>query len=327
MIFLTRAVTRAARRPLVIGDLPFGTYEVSDEQAVANAIRLVKEGGADVVKLEGAGRMVSRVRAIAESNIGVMGHVGLTPQSATKLGGFRAQGRTADAALKLHDDALALAGRRRFAIVLEAVPAPVATAITEALEIPTIGIGAGAGCDGQVLVWHDLLGHVRRPYAALRQALRRARRRDRRGARRATSPTCAAARSPRSSTPTRSRTTSSSAFEAALSSERRVARRSGSDRNGSRGVRAPAHDPAVHGAHADTSSTADQRDEGDSIDPGERARPASGRRARLTGAAPAGDRRANASTWRARRYDPCEPSARAGAVEHGAEEPVGGGRP
>jgi 3-methyl-2-oxobutanoate hydroxymethyltransferase len=158
MIFLTRAVTRAARRPLVIGDMPFGTYEVSDEQAVASAIRLVKEGGADLVKLEGAGRMVSRVRAIAESNIGVMAHVGLTPQSATKLGGFRAQGRTADAALKLHEDALALQDAGAFALVLEAVPAPVATRITESLEIPTIGIGAGAGCDGQVLVWHDLLG-------------------------------------------------------------------------------------------------------------------------------------------------------------------------
>jgi len=158
MIFLTRAVTRAARRPLVIGDMPFGTYEVSDEQAVGNAIRLVKEGGADCVKLEGAGRMVSRVRAIAESNIPVMAHVGLTPQSATKLGGFRAQGRTADAALKLHEDALALQDAGAFALVLEAVPAPVAARITQSLAIPIIGIGAGAGCDGQVLVWHDLLG-------------------------------------------------------------------------------------------------------------------------------------------------------------------------
>jgi 3-methyl-2-oxobutanoate hydroxymethyltransferase len=158
MIFITRAVTRAARRPLVIGDMPFGSYEVSDEQAVGNAIRLVKEGGADLVKLEGAGRMVSRVRAIAESNIGVMAHIGLTPQSATKLGGFRAQGRTAYAALKLHEDALALEGAGAFALVLEAVPSPVATRISESLEIPTIGIGAGAGCDGQVLVWHDLLG-------------------------------------------------------------------------------------------------------------------------------------------------------------------------
>ena len=158
MIFLTRAVTRAARRPLVIADMPFGTYEVSDEQAVANAIRLVKEGGADVVKLEGAGRMVSRVRAIAESNIGVMAHIGLTPQSATKLGGFKAQGRSADAALKLYEDALALQDAGAFSIVLEAVPAAVATRVTEALDVPTIGIGAGAGCDGQVLVWHDLLG-------------------------------------------------------------------------------------------------------------------------------------------------------------------------
>jgi len=158
MIFLTRAVTRSARRPLVVGDLPFGSYEVSDEQAVSSAIRLVKEGGADVVKLEGAGRMISRVRAIAESNIGVMAHVGLTPKSATKLGGFRAQGRTAEAALKLHDDALALQDTGAFALVLEAVPAPVAARITKALAIPTIGIGAGADTDGQVLVWHDLLG-------------------------------------------------------------------------------------------------------------------------------------------------------------------------
>ena len=158
LIFLTRAVTRAARGPLVIGDLPFGSYEISDEQAVASSIRMVKEGGADLVKLEGAGRMVSRVRAIAESNIGVMGHIGLTPQSATKLGGFRAQGRSAAGALKLYDEALALEEAGCFSIVLEAVPAPVAARVTEALEIPTIGIGAGAGCDGQVLVWHDMLG-------------------------------------------------------------------------------------------------------------------------------------------------------------------------
>jgi 3-methyl-2-oxobutanoate hydroxymethyltransferase len=158
MIFLTRAVTRAAHRPLVIGDLPFGTYEISDEQAVGTAIRMLKEGGADCVKLEGAGRMVARARAIAESNIAVMGHIGLTPQSAIKLGGFRAQGRTAEAAIQLHDAALALQDAGCFAIVLEAVPAPVAARITDALEIPTIGIGAGAACDGQVLVWHDLLG-------------------------------------------------------------------------------------------------------------------------------------------------------------------------
>ena len=158
MVFLTAAVTRKAHRPLVIGDLPFGSYEVSDEQAVTSAIRILKEGGADAVKLEGAGRMVSRTRAIADSNIAVMGHIGLTPQSATTLGGFRAQGRTARAALTLLDDALALQGAGCFALVLEAVPAPVAARITAALEIPTIGIGAGAACDGQVLVWHDLLG-------------------------------------------------------------------------------------------------------------------------------------------------------------------------
>jgi 3-methyl-2-oxobutanoate hydroxymethyltransferase len=158
MIFLTRAVTRAARRPLVVGDLPFGTYEVSDEQAVTSSIRMIKEGGADVVKLEGAGRMVSRVRAIADSNIGVMGHIGLTPQSATKLGGFKAQGRTAAAAKQLLEDALALQDAGAFSIVLEAVPAQVAAHVSAALEIPTIGIGAGADADGQVLVWHDLLG-------------------------------------------------------------------------------------------------------------------------------------------------------------------------
>ena len=158
MIFLTRAVTRAARRPLVIGDLPFGSYEISDEQAVGSAIRMVKEGGADVVKLEGAGRMISRARAIADSNIGIMGHIGLTPQSATKLGGFKAQGRTAEAAVRLLEDALALEEAGCFAIVLEAVPAPVAARVTQALTVPTIGIGAGASCDGQVLVWHDLLG-------------------------------------------------------------------------------------------------------------------------------------------------------------------------
>src|SRR5581483_8231499 len=143
MIVLTRAVTRAARRPLVIGDLPFGTYEISDEQAVASAIRMLKEGGADVVKLEGAGRMVDRVRAIAGSNIGVMGHIGLTPQSATKLGGFKAQGRTSDAAKRLYEDALALQEAGAFAIVLEAVPAAVAARVSEALAVPTIGIYEG----------------------------------------------------------------------------------------------------------------------------------------------------------------------------------------
>jgi len=158
MLFMTRAVTRGARRPLVVGDMPFGSYQVSDEDAVRNAIRFVKEGGADVVKLEGAGPSLSRVRAIVGAGIGVMGHLGLTPQSATVLGGFKAQGRSAEKARQLLDDARALEAAGCFALVLEAVPAAVSAKITETLEIPTIGIGAGAACDGQVLVWHDLLG-------------------------------------------------------------------------------------------------------------------------------------------------------------------------
>jgi 3-methyl-2-oxobutanoate hydroxymethyltransferase len=158
MLVLTRAVTRGARRPLVIADLPFGSFQVSDEEAVANAIRFVKEAGADAVKLEGAGRMLSRAAAIVESGVPVMGHIGLTPQSATALGGFRAQGRSAEQARRLYDDALALEAAGCFALVLEAVPAAVADRITDELSIPTIGIGSGAGCDGQVLVLHDLLG-------------------------------------------------------------------------------------------------------------------------------------------------------------------------
>jgi 3-methyl-2-oxobutanoate hydroxymethyltransferase len=158
MIILTRAVNRGARRPLVVADMPFGSFQVSDAQAVENAIRFVKESSADAVKLEGAGPMLPRVRALRGAGIPVMGHIGLTPQTATMLGGFKAQGRTAEKAVQLYEDALALQEAGCFAIVLEAVPSPVAEAITRALEIPTIGIGAGAACDGQVLVWHDLLG-------------------------------------------------------------------------------------------------------------------------------------------------------------------------
>jgi 3-methyl-2-oxobutanoate hydroxymethyltransferase len=158
MIILTRAVNRGARRPLVVADMPFGSFQVSDEQALENAIRFVKESSADAVKLEGAGTMLPRVRAVTGAGIPVMGHIGLTPQTATMLGGFKAQGRTAAKAARLYEDALALQEAGCFSIVLEAVPSPVAAAITEALDIPTIGIGAGAGCDGQVLVWHDLLG-------------------------------------------------------------------------------------------------------------------------------------------------------------------------
>jgi 3-methyl-2-oxobutanoate hydroxymethyltransferase len=158
IVLMTQWVTRGAKRPIVVGDMPFGSYETSDEEAVRNAVRLVKEGGADVVKLEGGGMSVSRAHAIASAGIGVMGHVGLTPQTATVLGGFKAQGRNVEEARRLYDDALALQAAGCFAVVLEAVPAPVAAAVTRALTIPTIGIGAGAACDGQVLVWHDMLG-------------------------------------------------------------------------------------------------------------------------------------------------------------------------
>ena len=158
MLVLTRAVTRGARRPLVVADMPFGSFQVSDEEAMHNAIRFLKEARADAVKLEGAGPMLSRVQALVGGGIPVMGHLGLTPQSATMLGGFKAQGRTAQQAVRLYEDALALEAAGCFAIVLEAVPAAVAARITDALSVPTIGIGAGAGTDGQVLVWHDLLG-------------------------------------------------------------------------------------------------------------------------------------------------------------------------
>ena len=159
IMFMTQWVTRGAKRPLVIADMPFGSYEISDEQAVANAVRLVKEGGADAVKLERGGTSVERARAIAAAGIPVMGHVGLTPQTATVLGGFKAQGRTAERARGLLEDARALEAAGCFAIVLEAVPPAVARTATRALSVPTIGIGAGPDTDGQVLVWHDMLGY------------------------------------------------------------------------------------------------------------------------------------------------------------------------
>jgi len=158
MLMLTHAVTRAAERALVVADMPFGSFQVSDEDAVRNAIRFVKEAGADAVKLEGAGPSLSRVAALVGAGIPVMGHLGLTPQSATMLGGFRAQGKTAEKARRLVEDALALEDAGCFSLVLEAVPAPVAARISEQLSIPTIGIGSGPDCDGQVLVLHDLLG-------------------------------------------------------------------------------------------------------------------------------------------------------------------------
>jgi 3-methyl-2-oxobutanoate hydroxymethyltransferase len=158
MLFLTRTVARSARHPVVVGDMPFGSFQVSDEKAVENAIRFVKEAGADAVKLEGAGPMLTRVQSIVQAGIPVMGHVGLTPQSATMLGGFKTQGKTAEAARQLVEDAVALEEAGAFSVVLEAVPAPVAAEVTQRLSVPTIGIGAGRGTDGQVLVYHDLLG-------------------------------------------------------------------------------------------------------------------------------------------------------------------------
>jgi 3-methyl-2-oxobutanoate hydroxymethyltransferase len=158
LLVLVRAVAKGAERAIVIADLPFGSFQVSDEATLANAVRFVKEGGADAVKLEGAGPSLSRVQALVGAGIPVMGHVGLTPQSATMLGGYKAQGRTAAKAQQLLADARALEAAGCFAVVLEAVPAAVAERITAALTVPTIGIGAGPSCDGQVLVWHDLLG-------------------------------------------------------------------------------------------------------------------------------------------------------------------------
>ena len=159
MLVLAKAVRRGLKTPLMIGDLPFGSYEVSDEQAIATAMRMVKEAGCEAVKLEGGGpASVSRARAIVAAGIPVMGHVGLTPQTATALGGWKAQGRTAAAAAKIGEQALALQDAGCFALVFEAIPAAVTAELMPSIEIPVIGIGAGADTDGQVLVFHDLLG-------------------------------------------------------------------------------------------------------------------------------------------------------------------------
>jgi 3-methyl-2-oxobutanoate hydroxymethyltransferase len=158
MLVLAKAVRRGLRTPLLVGDLPFGSYEKSNEQAIESATRYVKEAGADVVKLERGGMSVERARAIIRAGIPVMGHVGLTPQTATALGGFKAQGKTADRAARIAEEALALEAAGCFAIVFEAVPAAVSEILVPKLSVPVIGIGAGAATDGQVLVWHDLLG-------------------------------------------------------------------------------------------------------------------------------------------------------------------------
>jgi len=158
MLMLASAVRRGLKTPLLVGDLPFGSYEASDEQAIATAQRFIKEAGCDAVKVERGGTTVQRARAIVQAGIPVMGHVGLTPQTATALGGYRAQGRTAQRALQVAQDAIALEQAGCFSIVFEAIPAAVAQALMERLEVPVIGIGAGPATDGQVLVFHDLLG-------------------------------------------------------------------------------------------------------------------------------------------------------------------------
>jgi len=164
LLVLVRAVRRGLHHALLIGDLPFGSYEVSDEQAVATAVRFVKEGGCDGVKLErGAGTSAQRARAIVAAGIPVMGHIGLTPQTAGALGGYRVQGRDSDAAMRLGRELRDLEGAGCFAVVLEAVPGIAADALTRFSAVPTIGIGAGAGTDGQVLVYHDLLGLTKGP--------------------------------------------------------------------------------------------------------------------------------------------------------------------
>lgn len=158
MLHHSRAVARGAKFALLIGDMPFMSYQVSVEEAVRNAGRFLQQGGMDAIKLEGGAERVPAIRAIISAGIPVMGHLGLTPQSVNQLGGFKPQAKNAAAARKLLEDALALEEAGCFAIVLESVPARLAEYVSKRLSVPTIGIGAGAGCDGQVLVTHDMLG-------------------------------------------------------------------------------------------------------------------------------------------------------------------------
>ncbi|GAB2271761.1 3-methyl-2-oxobutanoate hydroxymethyltransferase 1, mitochondrial [Dionaea muscipula] len=167
MLVHCRAVARGAKRPLLVGDLPFGSYESSSQQAVDTAVRVLKEGGMDAIKLEGgAPSRITAAKAIVEAGIAVMGHVGLTPQAISVLGGFRPQGKNVASAVMVVETALALQEAGCFSIVLECVPPPVAAAATSALKVPTIGIGAGPFCSGQVLVYHDLLGMMQHPHHA-----------------------------------------------------------------------------------------------------------------------------------------------------------------
>ena len=181
MLHHARAVARGAKTALLIGDMPFMSYHISAEEALRNAGRFLQQGGMDAVKLEGGRERAESIRAITAAGIPVMGHLGLTPQSVHQLGGFRPQGRTASAAKRLYEDARILEEAGCFSIVLESVPARLAGAISKEISIPTIGIGAGAGCDGQVLVTHDLLGLFERftpkfvkKYAELHPILMRA---------------------------------------------------------------------------------------------------------------------------------------------------------
>jgi 3-methyl-2-oxobutanoate hydroxymethyltransferase len=178
MLMLAAAARRGLETPLLVGDMPFGSYEATNRRAVASAQRFVKEAGCEAVKLERGGQSADRARAIIASGIPVMGHVGLTPQTATALGGYRSQGRTAERALEVANDALALQEAGCFAIVFEAIPSELTEAIVPRMEVPVIGIGAGPASDGQVLVFHDLLGiyagHAARfvkRYGAIREAM------------------------------------------------------------------------------------------------------------------------------------------------------------
>ncbi len=173
-----KAVRRAVQRALLVADMPYGSFHTGADDAVKNALKLIKEGGAEAIKLEGGHKRVQLVKRLVDEEIAVMGHIGLTPQSINKLGAYRVQGKTAAAARQLLDDARALEDAGAFAIVLEVVPREIASMITESISIPTIGIGAGAGCDIQVLVLHDMLGlsfgklaRFVRPYANLHEVI------------------------------------------------------------------------------------------------------------------------------------------------------------
>jgi 3-methyl-2-oxobutanoate hydroxymethyltransferase len=181
MIYHTRAARRAVHRALLVTDLPFGSYHTSDTDGIRNALRLIKEGGAEAVKLEGGRKQAPLVERLVDAEIPVMGHIGLTPQAIHRMGGYRVQGKTAEAGQALLEDARALEAAGAFAIVLEGMPRELAAWITQEVRIPTIGIGAGPDCDGQILVFHDLVGlsfgaHPKfvRAYANLSAEIRRA---------------------------------------------------------------------------------------------------------------------------------------------------------